>query len=89
MTAFAAIALDPTHPCNDEQPPTLQCAHCREVFEQPFEEVFYRDRNGPFGWRRWCKACYSEAPSIRARAEARETAKLQRATAKHVGGEHG
>ena len=58
-------AHDPTHKSNAvKQPPTLRCGHCREVFEQPFAEFFYRDANGPFGWRRWCKACYSEAPSI-------------------------
>jgi hypothetical protein len=80
MTVFAKIALDPTHPVNHQQPPTLRCAHCREVFEPPFEEFFYRDANGPFGWRRWCKACYSEAPSIVARNLQRETAKAQRRT---------
>lgn len=53
-----------THPSNTNQPLTLRCGHCREVFERPFDESFYRDKNGPSGWRRWCKACYSEAPSI-------------------------
>lgn len=52
------------HPSDVNQPPTMRCARCRDVFERPFAEFFFRDRNGPFGWRRWCKACYSEAPSI-------------------------
>jgi hypothetical protein len=70
------MKIDPSHPCTSSQPPTLRCAHCREVFEPPFEEFFYRDCNGPFGWRKWCKACYSEAPSIvkrRAPVMTRET----------------
>ena len=52
------------HPSDFDQPPTMRCAKCREVFERPFSEFFFRDRNGPCGWRKWCKACYSEAPSI-------------------------
>lgn len=52
------------HPSDINQPPTLRCGRCLEVFDRPFAEFFYRDKNGPFGWRRWCKGCYSEAPSI-------------------------
>jgi hypothetical protein len=64
--------IDAAHPSiASKQPPTLRCEHCREVFDQPFANFFYRDKNGPFGWRRWCKACYSEAPSIVRRAEQR------------------
>lgn len=55
------------HPSDVDQPLNLRCQHCKDVFERPFDEFFYRDKNGPHGWRRWCKACYSEAPSIRAR----------------------
>jgi hypothetical protein len=58
------------HPSDFNQPPTLRCEHCRDVFERPFAEFFFRDKNGPFGWRRWCKACYSEAPSIQRRSKA-------------------
>lgn len=67
-------ALNPAHPSNAvPQPPTLRCTRCRDVFEPPFCEFFYRDWNGPFGWRKWCKACYSEAPSI-VRRRAKEIA---------------
>lgn len=72
---------DSAHPSNVNQPPTLRCSHCREVFEPPFSEFFYRDANGPFGWWKWCKGCYSEAPSIRAR-------KLQRVAATSTGVRH-
>jgi hypothetical protein len=85
MTMFAMISLDPSHPVNHAQPPTLRCSHCREVFEPPFEQFFYRDRNGPFGWRKWCKACYADAPSIKARRRYERRGRptnLQRDTAK-------
>ncbi len=60
--------VDALHPSVVKpQPPTLRCDRCRDVFGQPFSDFFYRDANGPFGWRRWCKACYSEAPSIKRR----------------------
>lgn len=59
------------HPCDVNQPPVLTCHRCREIFDRPFDEFFYRDRNGPFGWRKWCKACYSESPSIIARTKRR------------------
>jgi hypothetical protein len=53
---------------------TLRCQKCREVL--PAEaEFFYRDKNGPGGWRKICKACYSETPCIVER-------NLQRAAAK-------
>lgn len=65
-----ARAVDPAHPSNFNQPPTLRCVHCDEVFEPPFSEFFWRDANGPFGWWKWCKACCSEAPSILRRSQA-------------------
>lgn len=79
MAYNSPTARDAEHPSNTmQQPPALSCAHCREVFEPPFAEFFYRDANGPFGWRKWCKACYSEAPSIVARKLQRNTAKTAR-----------
>ena len=65
--APTAPATPLMHPSEVNQPRTLRCSRCKEVFDRPFETFFFRDVNGPSGWRKWCKACYSEAPSIRAR----------------------
>lgn len=65
------------HPSEVNQPATLRCTRCREAFERPFAQFFYRDANGPCGWRKWCKACYSEAPSIAKRSGRAAIAKAE------------
>lgn len=68
---YAADALDLTTG-------TLRCQKCRE--DLPADgEFFFRDKNGPGGWRKICKACYSETPCIVARNLQRDAAKRARA----------
>jgi hypothetical protein len=48
----------------------IQCCKCDENL--PADPMFfYRDRNGPHGFRSVCKACYSELPSIKRRTAER------------------
>jgi len=71
----------PNHPSEVDQPDWLTCAHCREEYPRPFRHWFHRDVNGPHGWRKWCKACYSEAPSVRARTAERAAIREAKARA--------
>jgi len=62
--------------------PLLRCLYRQCRFEVPVSEgpqYFYRDKNGPHGFRKICKACYSEAPCIvRRNAERAATKEARR-----------
>jgi hypothetical protein len=55
----------------------IRCSKCLEPLPAT-ASYFYRDRNGPHGFRSVCKACYSELPSIMRRTEERAARKANR-----------